>query len=149
MNNGSSGWRQFMDVSSSNTMVTSYGGTVAQSLTTDGIRIPVGGERRILAEVGPALTIASDAITVTRSVHAVAPESGTADNISTINGGVAGQYLTLRPVSSSHVITIVRSVGNIRLDASANKVLNGSLSSIRLYYNGSLWVQDGSVMTNG
>jgi hypothetical protein len=148
-NDGSSGWRGSMDVSAGDTLNWSYDGVNLNSVTTGGIRIPTAGERRHLSEVGPALTIASDTITVTRSVHAVAPESGTTDNISTINGGVAGMSLTIRPVSSSHVITMVRSTGNIRLDGSANKVLNGSLSSIKLYYNGSLWVQDGSVMTNG
>ena len=148
-NNGSSGWRGSMDVSAGDTLNWSYDGVNLNSITTAGIRIPTAGERRHLSEVGPALTITSNAITITRSVHSVSPESGLTGSLSTINGGVAGQSLTLRPTSSSQVITLLRSDGNIRLDASANKVLNGSLSSIRLYYNGSLWVQDGPVMANG
>lgn len=148
-NNGSSGWRISMDVSSSNTLNTSYDGINVYSMTTSGIRVPTAGERRIIMEVGPALTIASGAITITRSMHAISPETGNTGTLNTINGGVAGQIITLRPVSSSHVITLERTGGNIRLDGSTNKTLNGSLSSIRLYYNGSLWVQDGSVMTSG
>lgn len=147
--NGSSGWRGSIDVSAGDTLNWSYDGTNLSSMTTSGIRIPQGGERRHLSEVGPALTIASGAITITRSVHPVIPESGTADDLNTINGGVTGQVLTLRPSAVGHVITLRRTGGNIRLDASADKVLNGSLSSIRLFYNGSLWVQEGPVMTNG
>lgn len=147
-NDGGSGWRQFMDVSATDTMVTSYNGVVLNSTTSSGIRIPTAGERRDLHEVGAALAIATDAVTVTRSLHSLTPETGNTDDLVTINGGVEGMELILRPTSAAHVIT-VRRTGNIRLDGSTDKVLSGSLSRMRLIFIGGLWSQLSPIVTNG
>ena len=61
------------------------------------------------------LTISSDAITITQSNHKLQPQTGTSDNLSTINGTVAGQSGVLYPSDfGTDTITIKHAVGNIR-----------------------------------
>lgn len=140
------GWRIGMDISSNNLLDFRWNGQVLQGVTTDGIRVPMFGERRLLHEVGPVLFVASDSITVTRSYHPISPESGNTDDLVTINGGVDGMRLIIRPTSSAHVITVKRT-GNIRLDGGTDKVLSGSLSTLELMYRGTLWVQTSPMVT--
>lgn len=60
------------------------------------------------------LTINTDAITVTQRSHKLQPQSGTADNLSTINGTVAGQSGVLYVSDfGTDTITIKHNVGNI------------------------------------
>jgi hypothetical protein len=149
-NNGSADWLVRMNSNLSDTLEIKHSssGSVPMSITTGGVRVYSGGSRTELHEVGPGLTIASDAITVTRSLHALTPESGNTDDLATINGGVEGMELILRPASTAHVITLKRT-GNIRLDGSTDKVLTGSLARIRLIFLGGLWSQLSAVVTNG
>lgn len=149
-NNGSADWLMRMNTNSSDILEIKHNSSAlaAMSITTSGIRTYGAGARKVLHEVGGALGIVSDAITVTRSLHAVTPESGNTDDIVTINGGEEGMELILRPTSSAHVITFKRT-GNIRLDGSTDKVLTGSLARIRLLYLGGFWSQMGSITNNG
>ena len=60
------------------------------------------------------LTIASDAITITQGNHKLQPESGTSDDLSTINGTSAGQTGILYISDfGTDTITIKHNVGNI------------------------------------
>lgn len=60
------------------------------------------------------LTLSSDAITVTQSSHKLQPQSGTADNLSTISGTSAGQRGVLYCSDfGTDTITIKHNVGNI------------------------------------
>ena len=149
-NNGSADWLIRMNTNSSDVLEIKHAtqSTPAMSITTAGIRTYGAGSRTEVHEVGGALAIVSDAVTVTRSIHAVTPESGNTDDLVTINGGVEGMELIIRPTSSAHTITVKRT-GNIRLDGSTDKVLVGSLSRIRLIYLSGLWSQLGPVVTNG
>lgn len=51
-------------------------------------------------------TIASGEITPSQGYIAVIPETGTSDTLSTINGGVDGKVLALRPKNSGDTITL-------------------------------------------
>jgi hypothetical protein len=77
-------------------------------------------------------TIASDSITATSSVHKVIPESGTADDLSTINGGVQGDRLTLMSNSATNTTTVKSGTGNIFLSGGEDKVLNNTVDKLEL-----------------
>jgi hypothetical protein len=62
------------------------------------------------------LTIASDAVTVTKTFHTLAGAGGVADDLSTINGGTPGQFLVLMAASDSVTIT-VKDTGTLYLQA--------------------------------
>jgi hypothetical protein len=63
------------------------------------------------------LTISSGAITVFMDSHFVTVESGTADDLTQINGGREGQTVDLSPASSTNNVITVTIGGNIRLSS--------------------------------
>ena len=81
------------------------------------------------------------AITATSSSHRVAPETGTADDIHTINGGTQGDRLTIMSNSGVNTITVKHGTGNIYLDASTDKTLNSSRDKLQLVYFNGEWQQ--------
>jgi hypothetical protein len=65
-----------------------------------------------------ALTIASDAITVTQDKHSLETESAAAsDNLATINGGSVGDVVYLYPVSDARTVVVKHGSGNIQCPA--------------------------------
>jgi hypothetical protein len=72
-----------------------------------------------------AVTIADDTITRTRSYHIVSAESGTADDLVTINGSSPGDLLVIQP-ASGHTITVKDGAGNIVTETGDDVVLAGS-----------------------
>lgn len=86
------------------------------------------------------VTLASNTITIGAEVNSVAvgPESGTTDDLETINGASRnGQLLLLRSNSGSNTIT-VKSTGNIRLDG--NCAITDTLQILLQWDEGvSLW----------
>lgn len=67
-----------------------------------------------LLSAATELTISSDAITVTQSNHKLQPQTGTTDNLSTINGTTAGQSGVLYASDyGTDTITLKHNVGNI------------------------------------
>ena len=95
-----------------------------------------------LVAPGATLTLATDIITVTTDFHLVAGQSGSADDIATINGGVAGRRLVLRPSSDSVTITVV-DTGNIVLAGAADFVMDSQDDTIGLIYDAarSKWLE--------
>ena len=90
------------------------------------------------------LTIASGAVTITGGHHIIAAESGTADTLTTINGGVTGQFLLIQ-ADSGDAIGVEQSTGNIKLadrdtSSSPDAVLENS-GNMLLYFDGSTWYQ--------
>lgn len=90
------------------------------------------------------LTIASDAVTATKSLHAVDTEGAAAtDNLSTISAGSgvgSGHLLTLYAANAARVVTVKDSVGNITL-AGGDFSLDSAKKSILLRYDGTNWVE--------
>ncbi|GAF98832.1 unnamed protein product, partial [marine sediment metagenome] len=81
------------------------------------------------------LTIADGTITVTRSYHIVDTQGNEAlDNLNTINGGVDGMILILRPANSARTISVMTQ-GNIALTGGGNKLLTSMYSTITLMYD--------------
>jgi hypothetical protein len=94
------------------------------------------------------LTIASGVVTVTQTMHIIAAESATSDDLDTINISadlptVVGSdnfrtYILLR-ADSGDTITVKHSTGNITLGSGQDYVLSGS-KTLQLLYTGSAWV---------
>ena len=78
-----------------------------------------------LREAATELTISSDAITLTQLNHKLQPQSGTSDNLSTINGTTAGQSGVLYASDyGTDTITIKHNVGNILCMGAADITLS-------------------------
>ena len=89
-----------------------------------------------LREVATELTISSDAVTLTQLNHKLQPQSGTSDNLSTINGTTAGQSGVLYASDyGTDTITIKHNVGNILCMGAAD---------ITLSYGCVFWYSDGT-----
>jgi hypothetical protein len=92
------------------------------------------------------LTIASGVITIPRttSYHFIDTEaSAAADDLDTINGGVAGDVISLRSAASSRDVTLKHLTGNIQLAGATDKLLSNAADVIWLQYDatGSVWRQ--------
>lgn len=88
-------------------------------------------------------TISSGAIARTRSYHTLIPESGLTDTLTDITGGVRGDELNLEINDASYTITIEHSTGNIELSSGQSLTLNSLNQTLRLWYNGTNWVDAG------
>jgi hypothetical protein len=91
-----------------------------------------------------ALTIASDAVTVTKGYHVVDTEAAAAtDDLSTINGGRDGVRLILRAANSARDVVVKDGVGNIQ--CAGDCTLDNVQDTIELIYDGTLtaWLEIG------
>lgn len=85
------------------------------------------------------LTIASDAITVTKTYHSVDTESDDAtDDLVTINGGAESQLLVLRANNSGRSVVLKHASGNIQ--CGADITLDNANDTAVLIYDGSNWL---------
>jgi len=102
---------------------------------------------QLILPVASTLTLASDAITVTGSSHAVDTEGAAAsDNLFTINGGSDGIILLLRPANGARDIVVKHAGGgNIRLDGAADYTMDSTIDYIMLVYQSanSVWCEIG------
>lgn len=88
--------------------------------------------------VDTTLTIASGVVTRTRIRHTIAAETGTADNLDTINGGSEGDVLEL-VADAGDTITLTAS-GNLRLHQSVVRNLDVTHPTV-LRHDGTNWVE--------
>lgn len=98
------------------------------------------------------LTLSSDEITITRSFHVVAAESGTADDLATINlgslGFVPNSLFVLLQADSGDTITVKDGTGNINLNGGADFDLSGE-KTLLLFYDGTNWADTGAGGSGG
>ena len=86
------------------------------------------------------LTIASGAVTVTKSFHDVDTEGDAAtDDLDTINGGSAGDILTLKTVTGSRDVTVKDATGNLRL--AGDFTLTSPNDTITLIKYSTVWIE--------
>lgn len=92
-------------------------GTLANAAKMNNIEAGIDALDNLLVSMREAATqliISVDEITITQSNHRLQPETGTADNLSTINGTIAGQSGVLYVSDfGTDTITIKHNVGNI------------------------------------
>lgn len=92
--------------------------------------------------LGATLGIVSGAITVSRGYHRVDTEASAAsDDLDTINGGVDGARLLLRPLSSSRTVVVKDATGNLSIAGDFS--MDSAADMIELVYDASLsaWVE--------
>jgi hypothetical protein len=88
---------------------------------------------------GPeALTIASDAVTVTKSFVAVQAETGTSDELATVNGGFDGALLVVGG-TAGHAITVKDGTGNLKM--AGDFTLDSVEDTITFIRRGSDWLE--------
>ena len=66
--------------------------------------------------------------------------NGTTDDLVTITAGTLGQLLIITTTSSSRDV-VVKRTGNIKLDSNADYTLSNVIDTLKLIYNGSLWIE--------
>jgi len=91
---------------------------------------------------GPAtgLTISNGAITVTGSYHLIDTEGAAAtDDLTTINGGVAGQILFMRTTSGGRDVTLKTGTGNLLLGSDFTLGATGDI--VLLLCIGASWLK--------
>ncbi len=97
--------------------------------------------RKLNLKDATTLTITSGAITINRSSHSIDTEGAAAsDDLDSINGGVEGDLLYLRNISSSRIITLKHNVGNIRTPSENDTVLDLPDKETLLKFNGIHWL---------
>jgi hypothetical protein len=84
---------------------------------------------------GATAQITNDTITAVSSLHYLNGEGGVADNLSTINGGVSGNILILKTLSSTGTITIKHNTGNIRLNGAVDFLMDNFSDSLMLMFD--------------
>lgn len=85
------------------------------------------------------LTIADDAITVTRSYHTVDTAADAAsDDLATINGGTEGDVVVLRANNSGRTVVVKNGTGNIV--CGADITLDNAADTVTLLYDGANWI---------
>lgn len=88
------------------------------------------------------LTIATGVVTMTQGFHTIAAESGTADDLATINAPT-GQGSSYRPflaliADAGDTITVKHGTGNIVLNGAADFSLTDA-KMLLLFYDGTNW----------
>lgn len=82
------------------------------------------------------LTISGGSVTRTQSFHVIAAQSGTADDLDTINGGANGDQLVLM-ADTGDVITLKHGTGNIAVGDGEDMLLIGAQI---LHHDGTNWI---------
>lgn len=99
---------------------------------------------QITAPAATTLTISSGAVTRTQMSHIVDTEGGgSADDLTTINGGSDGQLLIIRILNGARVVTVKHGTGNVWLANGADRVMADTALTLMLLYISSLakWVE--------
>jgi hypothetical protein len=91
---------------------------------------------------GTEKTIASGVITITSPYHRVDTEGDAAsDDLTTINGGTMGQFLTLRAENGARDVVVKDGTGNLQLEG--DMTLNNVQDTITMIYDSNLtaWLE--------
>ena len=83
---------------------------------------------------------AAGAVTRTQVYHKIDTNGDIAsDNLDTINGGVEGDLLIIRPENATRTVVVRTGVGNIVLIGGANVILDDATDHLALLYDGAQW----------
>jgi hypothetical protein len=118
-------------------------GMIWYNSTTDKLNAHVNGATMELSDGdGSEKTIATGVITITSSYHRVDTEGDAAtDDLTTINGGTMGRYLTLRAENGARDVVVKDGTGNLQLEG--DMTLNNVQDTITLIYDSNLtaWLE--------
>ncbi len=85
------------------------------------------------------LTLATDTVTVTQTYHTVDEEGTAVDDLSTINGGAAGDILVLRGYDTDYLVTAKDGVGNLKL--AGDFAFTSVNDTLTLLFDGTNWLE--------
>jgi hypothetical protein len=91
-----------------------------------------------LKKAATELTIATGAVTKTAMVHTIDGEGDADDDLATINGGTAGDFLLIYPANAARNITIKHGTGNIVTGDGADYLIPDD-GMVWMHYDGSNW----------
>lgn len=92
--------------------------------------------------VTSTLTIASGAVTITRTRHLIDTEGAAAsDDLETINGGAEGDVLYISIVNNARTVTVKHATGNIYLASAADLLADNTNKVLKLIKTSGNWVQ--------
>lgn len=121
----------------------------AQDLGTAGLRWGIARAKGLQLNDATTLTLATDAVTVTQSYHAIDTEAAAAtDNCATLTAGTgvaAGFVLHLRAANVAHVVTMKDGTGNLLLNG--DYAMSTTDATISLIYDGTNWRELGRSVT--
>jgi len=110
-----------------------YSGTI--TLLTESINALI-----VELEDTTELTIAAGVVTVTQSYHRIdTQDDDPSDDLVTINGGVTGRLLVIRPEDGGRTVVVKHNTGNIWILAQADVTLDEPNDHLMLVYDGSMW----------
>lgn len=82
------------------------------------------------------LTLSSGAVTVTKTRHRIAAETGTTDDLTDLNGATNGDIIIIEP-DTGDTITVKDGTGNLRL--AGDFAMDSTQDKLILIFNGSQW----------
>ncbi len=86
------------------------------------------------------LTIAAGVVTITGRFHTIETQGAAAtDDLDTINGGVEGKIIFIRPYNDAHTVVVKHNTGNIWTGI-GDVTLNDLRDSLMLVYDGTKWI---------
>ena len=97
-------------------------------------------DKLIIPQDQNQIVISGGVITVTNTFHSVRVASGTTDDLDTINGGVVGQILFIRPYDNNDIV-IKNDTDNILCNGASDITLNTSRDIAMLIYQSDTWIQ--------
>ena len=86
------------------------------------------------------IVISGGVITVTNTFHSIRVETGSSDNLDTINGGVDGQILIIKPYDNNNIV-LKNNADNILCNGASDITLNTSQDIAMLIYQSDTWIQ--------
>jgi len=118
------------------------GTTNTQTLTNKTFSDVIAGTGKFRPSSGTpdAKTIASGVITYSKFYTRVEPQSGTADDLDTINGATEGDWLLLcGPGSGANTVTVKDGTGNIQINTDCALAGGSNQQHLMLMFINSAW----------
>ena len=97
-------------------------------------------DKLIIPQDQKQIVISGGVITVTNTFHSVRVETGSSDDLDTINGGVDGQILIIRPYDNNDIV-LKNNADNILCNGANDITLNTSQDIAMLIYQSDTWIQ--------
>ena len=97
-------------------------------------------DKLIIPQNTTQLLITDGIITVTDTFHSVRVQTGSSDDLETINGGVDGQILFIKPYDNNDIV-LKNDVDNILCNGGSDVTLNTSRDIAMLIYQSDTWIQ--------
>jgi hypothetical protein len=113
-------------------------------LTLSTTALTLAAEYKLATTLSATKTIATGVITITGSYHRIETEAAAAtDDLDTINGGVDGMRLVIRPLDAAHTVVVKDATGNIQ--CAGDFTMDNAQDTMELIFDSALsaWLEIG------